>query len=291
LEDRHDDPLLLAHLRAITRAIEARKLPPAFAFMFDHAWEVVLRLWPLAEALLGQGCVLEPSFAAFKLNHKKTANHTSYVGNNFSKPHRDYSFADAIDGASGDVKVLSVWMPLNDVTLHNGCMYAVPRSLDAAFADPVGFEGLSEPAVPVTGVTPLAPHPAGTFMCWTGNTIHWGSGCEASGAADPRQSFALVFRRKDARLSVAEASLTREAVAGADTATRLGMVRSALGFFRHWYPEADLAKYPLPWAPAFSANPPPAASQSSSQNGTGGGKEIAVDKSARYRAGFEQVPP
>ena len=78
----------------------------------------LLGVRPLAEALLGPGCVLEPSFAAFKLDHKKTANHASYVGNNFSKPHRDYSFSDSLDG--DDLKVLSVWIPLNDVTLHNG---------------------------------------------------------------------------------------------------------------------------------------------------------------------------
>ena len=146
-------------------------------------------------------------------------------------------------------------------------MYAVPRALDGAFSDPVGFEGLSEPAVPASGVIPLAPHPAGTFMCWTGNTIHWGSGCEAAGAADPRMSFALVFRRRGAVLSVAEQSLTREAVAAADTAARLKMVQAALSFFRHWYPEADLAKYPLPWQPAVAAGTAPAEAADGSAEG------------------------
>jgi len=40
-----------------------------------------------AEAVLGAPCVLEPSFAAFKLDYRKTAAYQSYVGNNFSKPH------------------------------------------------------------------------------------------------------------------------------------------------------------------------------------------------------------
>ena len=229
---------------------------------------------PSAEAVLGPDCVLEPSFAAFKLDHRKTAAHTSYVGNNFSRPHRDYSYADSIEGpgeakeaagaeknaglagsagggggggGSEVLKVLSVWVPLNAVTARNGCMYAVPRGLDAGFADPAGAEGLRTPAVPAEGVAPLAPHPPGTLMCWTGNTVHWGGGCEREGAADPRQSVALVFRRRGVRLSVAEASLSRADVAAADTAARARWCQAAVGFFKHWYPASDLA-FRLPGA-------------------------------------------
>jgi hypothetical protein len=93
------------------------------------------------------------------------------------------------------LKLLSDWLPLNDVTLQNGCMYAVPRGQDTDFADPGNAAALQEPKVPVDGLTALAPHPAGSFLCWSGNTIHWGSGCAREGAADPRTSLALVFRR------------------------------------------------------------------------------------------------
>ena len=140
-------------------------------------------------------------------------------------------------------------------------MYIVPRHFDPDFEDPTG-EGLQEPKVPVVSnqkhgdaaragkgpeaalelhaspVRPLAPHEAGTFMCWSGNTIHWGSACSESGAADPRTSIALVFRRKDATLSQSEVSLTRRDVATATRAGRLKWVRSALKFFSHWYPDS-----------------------------------------------------
>jgi len=230
--------------------------------------------------------VLEPSFAAFRLDHKQGwQGHRTYVGNNFGKPHRDYSFADSwmLDDCaednqdSGDnegdddddnthadtpgsaqegqeqtrplrPKVLSVWLPLNAVTTHNGCMYAVPKAKDPAFFDPTGCEGLQEPSVPTGSLTPLAPHPAGSFMCWSGNTIHWGSSCSQQGRQDPRTSLAFVFRVKSEALSVRERSFSKRDVASATTAQRLEWVLGALRFFSHWYPEADLSRFPLPGA-------------------------------------------
>jgi hypothetical protein len=151
-----------------------------------------------------------------------------------------------------------VWLPLNDVTTSNGCMYAVPRSKDPAF-EPLATseeggeggdlgEGVQEPVVPAGSLVALAPHPKGSFMCWSGNTIHWGSSCGKDGAHDPRTSLAFVFRLKGHELSVQEKSLTKSFIAEATTAQRLEWVLQALRFFSHWYPEADLARLPLPVA-------------------------------------------
>ena len=103
------------------------------------------------------------------------------------------------------MRLLSVWMPLNDVTLHNGCMYAVPRAKDADFAAPGGraATALHEPVVPVDGLTPLAPRRAGSLLCWSGNTIHWGSACEPGRAkvfgqhtVPPEGTSHLCYKRK-----------------------------------------------------------------------------------------------
>jgi len=220
-------------------ALGQHGMPPALVFMYDAAWEFVLRLWPIVETLLGGRCMLEPSFAAFRLDHSKSSANRRYVGNNFPKPHRDYSPSDAIDSATGALKVLSVWVPLNDITLRNGCMYVVPKAKDANFGDPIAREGLQEPVVPEDGVVPLAPHQAGSFMCWSGNTIHWGSTCEREGADDPRTSLAFVFRRCDCELSQTETSLTREDARVSleeGCGLRLQRVASAVHFFGHWYP-------------------------------------------------------
>ena len=278
---RHDDPALLAFVHGAVLALKRRQLAPAHVYLYDAAWELALRVWPLAEAVLGAGCLLEPSFAAFALDPQKAG--TSYVGTNFGRPHRDYSYADSLeptpepsDSSEGvasaqALKVLSVWVPLNGVTTSNGCMYVVPRPCDGGFADPLGTEGLQSPRVPAEragGVVALAPHPAGTFMCWTGNTVHWGSACgSGEAAADPRASLAFVFRRAGASLSVAEVSLTRADVAAADTATRLQWVRKAIGFFKHWYPDASLGYKGLPWAPEVSQLVP--------ETGLGSGRRVA----------------
>lgn len=255
---RHDEPALLSFVHGAVLALKRKQLAPAHVYLYDATWELALRVWPLAEAVLGKDCVLEPSFAAFALDPQKAG--TSYVGTNFGRPHRDYSYADSLEAnataengseASQKLKVLSVWVPLNGVNTSNGCMYVVPRPCDTGFADPLSAEGLQSPRVPaetVGGVVPLAPHPPGTFMCWTGNTVHWGSACAREGAADPRASLAFVFRRAGARLSVAEVSLTRSDIAAADTATRLQWVHKAIGFFKHWYPDASLDYKALPWA-------------------------------------------
>jgi hypothetical protein len=90
--------------------------------------------------------------------------------------------------------------------------------------------------VPAEGPVPLAPHAAGSFLCWSGHTVHWGSACARESAADPRTSMALVFRRADAPLAVPEASLSRAEVCGPPPLrARLALVAAALAAFEHWY--------------------------------------------------------
>lgn len=45
---------------------------------------------------------------------------------------------------------------------------------------------------PLESVRPL-PGPAGSVICWQGNTIHWGSKC-GEYAETPRMSIAMSFR-------------------------------------------------------------------------------------------------
>jgi len=54
-----------------TQDVVAAGWPPAFVFMYNEPWQVVKAMWPTAAALLGGEVVLEPSFAAFLLNHRK----------------------------------------------------------------------------------------------------------------------------------------------------------------------------------------------------------------------------
>eukprot|EP00854_Cymbomonas_tetramitiformis_P004955 gene4955-6039_t len=119
--------------------------PPIFIFMYDLTWKLVARLWRCAEALLESECVLEPSFAAFRLNAEKDSKGQRYVGNNFGLPHRDYSFADSV-APDGSLKLVSIWLPLNDVTLDNGCMYVVPHEFDPSSGNRHAFAPLPDEA-------------------------------------------------------------------------------------------------------------------------------------------------
>merc|ERR1712238_326878 len=75
------------------------------------------------------------------------------LGSSFGLPHRDYSAVDSLYYGGNDndddvdehhpnhqkqqhrpPAVLTVWIPLNDATTTNGCMYVVPKEFDPDFA-------------------------------------------------------------------------------------------------------------------------------------------------------------
>lgn len=224
--------------------LEDAGLPPTFVFMYDVAWEAVRDVWQHVQKIIGP-CWLEPSIAAFKLNYDKSSKGERYVGNNFGVPHRDYNHSDSLD-ASGKPKVLSIWVPTNEVTPDNGCMYLVPREQDAQWASEEYSSTRTTPQFKPEAVKMMAPFPAGTMMGWTGNTIHWGSKCEGS-AVDPRKSIALVFRRTDTTPDKEAPPLTFEECADLSVLRRLQICNKALLHFAHWYNipaniEEDLSK-------------------------------------------------
>ena len=57
----------------IVKALERECLAPVFVYMYDPAWALLRQIWPAVEATLGGPCVMEPSFAAFRLNFRKAS--------------------------------------------------------------------------------------------------------------------------------------------------------------------------------------------------------------------------
>jgi len=106
--------------------------PAAFIWASKAPWEAVLALWGTAEKILGGDVVLEPSFTAYHLNGKAQSEGEKYVGVNFGKPHRDYTFSDSYD-ANGAPQIITMWVPCTDATTTNGCMYVVPKEFDSFF--------------------------------------------------------------------------------------------------------------------------------------------------------------
>ena len=238
------DEATCARVLKLIRKLGEAKWPPVFAFMYDEPWSIIRCVWEKVEQLLGGPCVLEPSFTAFHLNHRKSQNQEKYMGNNFALPHRDYTYADSVF-SDGTPKKLSVWIPLNRVTTENGCMYVVPREFDGNFDKDGAYEHLqvlTEGGLkgtqflhfPLNGIKPL-PGDAGSLMCWYGNAIHWGSSCHSTGASDPRASLALVFQRSDVVQDLEHPFLDLRAIDEATTRERLKLVTDALCYFKHWY--------------------------------------------------------
>ena len=234
--------------REIILRLDGAGWPPIFAFMYDQPWQLVNGAWAYAEQILGGPCVLEPSLAAFHLNYRKDRAKEHYMGTNFGLPHRDYTYS-ASTFRDGSPKILSVWIPLNEVTTSNGCMYVVPREFDGNFDKDGSYEHLQVQTegglkgqqflhFPLNGIMPL-PGKAGSLVCWFGNTIHWGSSCHSTMADDPRSSIALVFRRKDSVQDFDQPCLEREAMVRAittrDVRKRIDFIKNALGYFEHWY--------------------------------------------------------
>ena len=76
--------------------------------MYDETWQIIWQMWDFAEVLLGSEVDLEVSFAGFKL--KEPANQNGrYVGNNFGRPHRDYTEEESLD-ENKKPKVFSMWV-------------------------------------------------------------------------------------------------------------------------------------------------------------------------------------
>jgi len=280
----------VAHLAGIMQELENAGWPPVFCFMSDAVWDfVAAKVWPVVRDLLGEDCVLDAG-SAFAWSLKATGKSTfprdgefrswqnavsrlnttvpkerdedghRGFGSSFGLPHRDYSAAESLylEGEDGkeSPEILTVWIPLNNATLANGCMYVVPREFDTDFARTDNHHAHMNPATevqrglsskihfPLHGVRAL-PAPAGSLLAWYGNTIHWGSTCSRYANA-PRKSIALTFRRTCSNLGTKEAPPITMAQASFMTPElRLALISRSLLLYNQWHALADDAVPPL----------------------------------------------
>ena len=216
----HDDDVL-ARVKCGLRTLKERGFAPAFIYVYDEAWQVLEHSWRLLGHVLSPDAphdvVLEPSLNAHVLtrppapaeaaeaNTSEIQRHTS-MGGAFPLPHRDHSSADCFDQLSGQPLLLSLWVPLTEVTADNGAMFVVPREADALLRQPnhpmhlLPFDQHSrrchfEPSAAVA-LAPLAP---GTALAWLGSSIHWGGVCSRHAQAEPRASLTAGVRVRGAR--------------------------------------------------------------------------------------------
>src|SRR5262249_39390234 len=100
-------------MRRCVERLRSEKWPPVFAFGYDEFWTIAgtQRLLRLLLSLLGQGFRQNSNVWLYYI--------TPHAGSSGWPPH--------IDG-NGEQR-LTIWVPLTDSTLENGCIYVVPRNL------------------------------------------------------------------------------------------------------------------------------------------------------------------
>lgn len=175
------DAALMARMEACINRLHELGLPPVFGFVFAEFWEVFIALKPFLARTLGEGYRMLPDFWAWRVNNIKD--------DRGWQPHRDKS--EKLIDAEGMPQSLTVWVPINDATTLNGCMYMLPMHYDAFFES---FDS-GKTNLQLQDIRAL-PAPSGSVIAWNQNVFHWGS--RSSGRADaPRISMAFEFQRGD----------------------------------------------------------------------------------------------
>ena len=176
----HDE--VIGRMRLAVEKLRAEHWPAVFSCVYDEFWQIFRTpsLATLVSGFLGEG---------YRQNSLIWTYYVAPIkGAEGWHPHSD----------SGDQSRLTVWVPLTEATLDNGCMYVIPRD-----RLPDELRGEYENLATVTHAqlgrllqsTRALPTPAGAYLGWTHELIHWGS--VSSGHVEPRISVAMEFIGSD----------------------------------------------------------------------------------------------
>jgi phytanoyl-CoA dioxygenase PhyH len=174
---------IIGPMLGCVEAVRKAGWPPVFAYIYDQLW-LVWRLAPV-EQLLTAG--LGPGYRWI--------------------PHGWCHYVHPVSGASGwpphvDGNLsnrMSIWLPLTDATLDNGCIYVVPSNLNAAgIGERRALRAASNLQMRELLQRGRAlPARAGSVLGWYFRILHWGSVCHA--ADGPRVSLVMEFIGADER--------------------------------------------------------------------------------------------
>jgi hypothetical protein len=206
--------------------------PASFVFLFDQTWDIVFDLWDHAAPLLGQECLLEPTFLASFSSPGTPKSVACKLSSNLHEPTRNYSYQESTF-SDGYERLLQAWVPLTDGTLDGGCLAVVPKEFDSKFC----FDGPNLPVEyrPELGCNTLnfdlagirsIPAPAGSVFLLRGNLIHWTTRPKSSEL--PQASLTCSFRHMQSAESVAGPGLSREQMRSATRPQRLQLICRSL---------------------------------------------------------------
>jgi len=176
---------LVIAMRECIALLHERKIPLAFAFVYDEAWQVFKGLTSFMEAALGNGYRALPDFWVWHVVPSESAHGWT--------PHRD-RVQPTLD-RNNSPHSLTVWVPFTDATPLNGCIYMLPAHLDDRFKQR-NWDGEGNNHVQAPQNIRALPATAGSVLAWNQAVLHWG-GRASRLAEGPRSSAALEFQRGD----------------------------------------------------------------------------------------------
>ena len=213
----------VAPLRRCVATLHERRIPLAFAFVYDDFWQAFRGLSTILTTVLGKSYRALPDFWAWHVLAVDSAKGW--------EPHRD-RIQPTLD-PDNSPHTLTVWLPLTDATPLNGCIYALPAHLDDRFKLR-RWDGDDNNHVKRPQDIRALPATSGSFLAWNQALLHWGSRASRL-AAGPRTSIAFEFQRGDK--DPFNQPLLDPAVIPSFS-TRLGLIGKQVLQYEHMYPLA-----------------------------------------------------
>ncbi len=223
------DGAVVRRMREGVGAVRGAGWPAVFTFVYDEFWQAfqVPALVRLLSGALGAGYRQVPHVWTFFIPPLKGASGWP--------PHidgRDFAY---------NSDRMTLWIPLGDATLANGCMYVVSRE---GLAEPLAKNfsaldafGAADVRSLLRGVRAL-PARAGSVLGWDFGVVHWGATCESGD--DPRVSISTEFLRENAEPARGEQPLLGAAGAP-EYRERLSVIGRAILAYERF--EAPMIRY------------------------------------------------
>jgi hypothetical protein len=180
---------VIARMCTSVEALRSAGWPAVFSYVYDEFWAAFRTpsMVRLLSRYLGAGYLQTSGVWTYRVNPQQRASGWP--------PH--------VDSRN---ERLSVWIPLTDATIDNGCMYVIPQDsvppgLPLCYLDWTSVSA-QELKTLLHNVTPL-PAAVGSVLGWNNRLIHWG-GRATEPAACPRISIAAEFLHARAKPHRAE---------------------------------------------------------------------------------------
>jgi hypothetical protein len=153
-------------------------IPPVWCFVYNEFWLLTARIDTYIKSVLGEKYHKLPEMWAWHVDPAKKERGW--------KIHRDRG-TDTRLYKDGSPKSISIWIPLTDTDVENGCMHVLPIKDDKDYYDQEYFDEGYDPDKVIA-----LPAKAGDVLGWTQNLLHWG-GETTNTDAKPRISVSVEF--------------------------------------------------------------------------------------------------